>query len=112
MEIHVKVLPSNMTLVKLDGSLDISGATRIETELRGTVRQDRDVVVDLAGVTFISSQGVRVLVATAKTANLKGLKLVLVGPNPSVGKVLSFMSIDTIIPIFDSLDAMKHESRT
>lgn len=108
MEITIALSEPDIVLTRLKGSLDISGAANIESELRGTVRHCRNIVADLTDVSFVSSQGVRILVATAKAAHAKGVKMVLAGPNPAVRKILDFMSISLIIPIFDTVDSAKH----
>jgi anti-anti-sigma factor len=45
------------------------------------------------------------LISSAKALNNRGGKLALLNPSPQVAKVLDLAQIDTIIPIFDSLDS-------
>jgi len=88
--------------VKLSGSLDVSGAAKIENALHEASRAAPYLVVDLADVTFLSSQGVRILVAAAKSlAGRKG-KLILCSPTPAVEKVLKTIGATEIIPIAGS----------
>lgn len=88
--------------VKLSGSLDVSGAAKIESALYEAARSAPYLVVDLADVSFLSSQGVRILVAAAKSlAGRKG-KLILCSPTPSVEKVLKTIGATEIIPIAGS----------
>jgi anti-anti-sigma factor len=51
-------------------------------------------------VSFLASIGLRTLVMGAKAIANKGGRMVLVGPQEGVEKVLKSSSIDTIIPIY------------
>ena len=86
-------------VVRLDGDLDIAGAGAAELPL-GVVAGARDkVVLDMRGVGFLASIGVRVLVATAKPILRRGGRLVLVGPNAAAQRVLSSTGVDTLVTI-------------
>ena len=88
--------------IKLSGSLDVSGAASVESAVHDAGRSAPYLIVDLAEVSFLSSQGVRILVATAKSlAGRKG-KLILCSPIPSVEKVLKTIGATEIIPIAGS----------
>lgn len=99
MAMAIKALGIGVSLVELEGSLDVSGAVRLEPELRSIAGKDSHLAVDLSAVGFVSSQGIRVLVGTAKTMASRGHKMVLVGPRPDVRKALIIMNIDKIIPL-------------
>ena len=86
--------------VYLKGRLDIAGTQSVDlkfTTLTSTRREP--VMVDLSEVDFISSIGMRLLVANAKTLHLKGAKMVLVKPQQVVVDVLRTAGIDQLIPI-------------
>ena len=59
-------------------------------------------MVDLSEVDFISSMGMRLLVANAKTLHATGAKMVLVKPQQVVLDVLCTAGIDQLIPITGS----------
>jgi len=98
-----------LTKVKLSGALDAAGADKVYMSMRSAVAGDNDVAVDISEVTFISSQGVRLLITSAKAAAAAKRKFSLIGPNSSVAKVLSMMGVDIIIPIYKNIDAMPVE---
>jgi anti-anti-sigma regulatory factor len=50
-------------LVQLEGAVDLGTADELAERLAGC--DDKDTVIDLAGVTFIDGQGMRVLAARA-----------------------------------------------
>jgi hypothetical protein len=51
----------------LVGRLDISGAEKIDAPLKETADSKTNIVVDMSGVDFIASLGMRSLVIAAKT---------------------------------------------
>jgi anti-sigma B factor antagonist len=51
--------------IVLAGEVDASNADEVETRVRAAARPPDRVVIDLGGLTFIDSQGVRVLVDLA-----------------------------------------------
>ncbi len=58
------------------------------------------IVVDFSSVDFVSSAGLRVLLATAKKIGTSG-SLRLFGLNPSVREVFDVSGFSTIFAIFD-----------
>jgi anti-sigma B factor antagonist len=92
-------LPGNILKVILTGPLDIAGAQEIDTPF-SVISGSRDkVVVDLSGVSFLASIGIRVLVRAARTIARMGGRLVVYGPTKEARRVLQAAGIDKIIPI-------------
>ena len=85
--------------IGLVGKLDIAGAEVIALPLATLAGGKKGVVVDLSGVTFLSSIGVRHLVSATKTLARKGGKLVLLNPIASVKEVLETSGVTDIMPI-------------
>ncbi len=112
MNINIQSVRNNeLTVVTLTGSLDVSGAIEIEAEIRRVANIRTDIAVDLSGVTFISSQGARVLIIMCKAAAEKNRMLYLTGPKPQVRKVLGIMGIDKIMPIYDTVEEVGFPQR-
>ncbi len=66
--------------IRLDGRLDTTTAPELEKELKSSLDGVSELTLDLAGLEYISSAGLRVLLAAQKTMSLQGeLKLVHVG---------------------------------
>ena len=59
MQITISELDSSTKKVTLTGKLDIAGAQAIETPLAAVAGARGNVVIDMAGVDFISSIGIR-----------------------------------------------------
>lgn len=67
MDIETKQL-KRTSLVKVSGRVDSSNAPDLEKALQELMEQGQfRIVVDMSGLNFISSAGLRVLISTAKT---------------------------------------------
>jgi anti-anti-sigma factor len=100
MDMQVSELGGNVTCVRLTGRLDAPGADTIDTPFTAAVvTQGRDAVVDLSGVTFVASMGIRLLIASARELRHKGATLVLFGAQELVYTALDQAALDQIIPI-------------
>jgi anti-anti-sigma factor len=90
--------------VVLVGKLDIAGAQKIELPLATVAGSKCDIVVDMTGVDFVASIGIRHLVIAAKTVGRSDRKLVLLGPNPLVTEVFRTAGLQDLLPIVQSED--------
>ncbi len=63
------------------------------------------MVVDLSGVDFLASIGIRLLTLTAKLVASRGGKMVILNPTPEVEHVLDVTGIPAIIPIYSHLES-------
>jgi len=100
MEISLAELASGAPCVVLQGRLDTPGVDRIEASFSAAVaRAARGVAVDLTAVSFLSSMGVRMIIAAAKSQRSQGRKLVMFGAQPIVLQTLKMVGLDQIIPI-------------
>jgi anti-sigma B factor antagonist len=92
------------TKVVLVGKLDISGAEKIDARLAKVAESQGNIVVDMTGVDFIASIGIRHLVMAAKKVARSAGMLVLFDPNPIVTDVLFTSGLQAILPIVRSED--------
>jgi anti-anti-sigma factor len=90
----------SVTFVRLHGRLDAAGADRVGLRFTAAVAAlGKPAVVDLSGVAFIASMGMRLLISAAKGARLRGHKVALFGAQPQVGEVLDEAALDQILDI-------------
>jgi anti-sigma B factor antagonist len=100
MEIVVVESMGNVTCVRLQGRLDAAGADAIGTRFTAAVvSSGRNAIVDLSGVTFVASLGLRLLIAAARSLQLKGASLALFGAPALVQEVFDQSALNQIIPI-------------
>jgi anti-anti-sigma factor len=85
--------------VVLTGKLDISGAETIALPLATLTGGKSSILLDMAGVTFIASIGLRHLVTASKALMRRGGRLVLLNPNPMVTDVLTTSGVVELMAI-------------
>ena len=81
-------LAGRKAVVSLAGELDLAGAATLERELAGL--QDSTVVVDLRGLGFIDSSGLRALAVAAMRAQSAGRRFALV---PGAARVMRVFDV-------------------
>ena len=98
MEIAIKDAGSTATIT-LIGRLDILGAESIDLPLATLSGSKNEIFIDMAGVTFIASIGLRHLVLAAKTVQRRGGRLTLLNPTAAVDEVITTSGLTILLPI-------------
>ncbi len=90
--------------VRLEGELDIATAPRADEALRGA-EADRPglLAADLAGLSFMDSTGLRLIVAAAERAKEAGRRFVIVRGPDAVHRVLELTGVDAQLDVVNSL---------
>ena len=90
-------------LMVLTGRLDgnSSPATQ-ERVLRVIERGDKKLLLDLAGVDYVNSAGLRIFMMAAKKIKVAGGKLALCGMTPNVRELFDIAGFLTLIPSYPS----------
>ena len=101
MKLEQSELPGGILKVELTGSLDIAGAGEVDMPLSLIGGQKKLVMVDLSGVDFMASIGIRTLVKTARALSARGGKLVVFGANEACRKVFAATGVEDIVPVLD-----------
>jgi len=82
------------------GNVDTKTAKDLETRLDRLVTEGvRDLTLDFAGVPFIASSGLRVILKVGKTLKGLGGSLKIVGPNSTVREVFRISGFDMLFHI-------------
>lgn len=106
MELEIAELPSGVKQLSLYGRLDIQGANAIDNRFAFAVTTSKaPVLVDLSGVEFIASIGIRLLLQNAKSLKSRGGRLALYKPQPLVAEALTTAGIDLLIPVYEDLES-------
>ena len=102
-QLTVRVEPDGEELlVRAFGELDLSNAKTLEAELRRAIGGDAPgVVLDLSGVTFIDSAGLRVLLLMAKHSLQNGGRLCLLRGSEPVDRVIEVGGVESSLPLAD-----------
>jgi anti-sigma B factor antagonist len=83
--------PGGRTLV-VRGELDAHAAPSLEERL-GSLSPDTDVTLDLEGVTFVDSSGLRVLISQHRRLADAGARLVVHSPSPAVTRLVELTGL-------------------
>ena len=105
MPIDFEDCSNDLRRIALSGRLDIPGTGEIDAKFTAlAAAAERRVVVDLTGVSFLASIGIRAIITNAKAQQKRGGRMVLfVGDNAPVAKTLESTGIDTLVPMFATL---------
>jgi len=80
--------------IHLAGEVDLAAAPRVEAAIAEALAGDTaDIIIDLDGVTFLDSTGLRVLVAAQANCAGEGRSLTLVNPSVSVSRILEITGL-------------------
>ena len=91
---------SGVTKAVLEGRMDSSSIGNVETRfIANIVPQERPAVVDLSGVTFIASLGIRMLLGTARALGRNGAKLAIYGAKDEVLEIIETTALSEVIPV-------------
>jgi anti-anti-sigma factor len=64
----------------------------------------KTLVLDLSGVDYISSRGLRALTLGKRQADTAGVSIAIAAPNELVREILAISRYDKLFPIHDSVD--------
>ena len=103
MDISFEQLASGATVIVLKGRMDVMGAMKIDVQFAAVAAANRAVVVDLGGVEFLASMGLRTLIMSAKSMHTKQGRMALWRPQPMVEEVLVTSGTTTLIPFAHDL---------
>jgi anti-anti-sigma factor len=85
---------------KLTGRVDGTNTDHYDLEISTLLKSaDQSFSIDLSGLTYISSLGLRVLLKTAKALKEQNKKLILSKPNSEILDLLLMSGFDKIIEI-------------
>jgi anti-anti-sigma factor len=88
-----------LVLAMPEGRLDTATAPEVEARLLALLARS-GVLVDMAGVRFVSSAGLRLLLKAAKTAKATGRAFAVCGLQPPVREVFEVSGFDRIMRAF------------
>jgi stage II sporulation protein AA (anti-sigma F factor antagonist) len=96
------------TFLAISGRLDSETAREFEVTLTATLsRGVRALALDLSGLEYVSSAGLRIFLMAAKRTKAESLPFALFGLQPQVAKVLEVSGFAKVLPIAgDRQDAL------
>ena len=94
----IKNLDGNKLTIALEGRLDTSTAPNLEAELKSSLTDVAELILDFNKLEYISSAGLRVVLAAQKTMSKQG-EMKLVGVNDEVMEVFEITGFVDILTI-------------
>jgi anti-anti-sigma factor len=99
-----------VTVVRLEGRLDGHGAKEAAAAVPSDLASRR-VVLDFAEVSYLSSAGVRLILAWHKATATSGGAVVFAAVQPFCAEVLDMSGLAGVIPVFADVGQAVHELR-
>ena len=107
MEIQHVSASREQCMIRLVGRLDLQGVGEIEDEFKALYEDfGGKLVIDMSGVAFLASLGMRLMMMAAKSLSTSGGKVVIVAPQEVVENALRISGLDQVIDIVDSAEAV------
>jgi anti-sigma B factor antagonist len=99
------VTAANAKIVTLVGEIDGSTAPQAQEQILALSGRGVKVALDMTGVTYMSSAGLRMLLLAYRTINGQGGKIVLVGLSNDLKDTMSVTGFLEFFACADTLDA-------
>lgn len=95
----------DLTVVTVKGEVDLYTAPSLKERIADLVSSGRTrIAVNLAGVEFMDSSGLGVLIGGLKRCKEAGGSLALVAPREPVMKVLAITGLDKVLPSHETVE--------
>jgi len=92
-------------VVDIEGDVDMYTSPGLREQLsKFTSKQQKRIVVNLAGVEFMDSSGIATLVQAYKEARPFNGEVCLASPAGNVLRVLKLSNLTSLFPVFDSVE--------
>lgn len=94
----IKNLNGKTLNIALEGRLDTTTAPQLESELKQSVADNTELILDFAKLEYLSSAGLRVLLAAQKVMNKQG-KMVIRNVNDVISEVFEVTGFADILTV-------------
>jgi len=98
----------NLSIVRVDGVIDTLTATQLEEVMDRLYKRGRyKVVLDLAGVDYISSAGWGIFISRIKEVRENGGDIKLANLVPNVYEIYELLEFDNILSAYESVNSAR-----
>lgn len=105
MELKIHEEKPNYKHLSLIGRLDTKGVDGIELKFNAVLgAKAKNVLVNFAEVSFLSSMGIRMLVTMARVCARNAGQMIIVGPQELVLEAMKHASLDDLMPIVSTIE--------
>ncbi len=101
---------ADVTVIRVEGSMDATTVVEFDAEWKKALEEGADkLVVEMSGLEYISSAGLRGILMLAKTAKVKGAGLAFAGMRDMVSDMFKLSGFLTILSVHpDVASAASH----
>ena len=101
---------SGAVIVAAHGKVDEASweafGRHLSSGIQRAIQEDRGMlVIDLSGLEYMSSRGLRALTIAKRQADAAGVAITLAAPNEVMREILAISRYDKLFPITDSVEA-------
>jgi anti-sigma B factor antagonist len=101
-----ETVQNNIRIFRLQGRVDNQGSLDMELSLQEAFEAgDYRMILDLSQVTYINSNGLRILAAILTQTQDNGGDVLLASVSPKVKRVFQLIGFDNFFRLFDTVDA-------
>lgn len=98
----------DVTLVKIEGRVDHGTAKEFKNSLMPHLDQCaegevKNLIIDLSGVHYMTSAGLRVLMIAAKTCGKHKAEIAVAGLQPAIQEIFKISRFDLVLNVFPSV---------
>ena len=95
----------NITIIQVEGRIDHKSAKDFELAFAPFLESDQgDLLLDLSGLEFMTSSGLRVLMIAAKTCQKQGREIVVAALQPKIKEIFQISRFDLILKVHESVE--------
>ena len=93
--------------VSPEGSVDTNTSSILESEIRRILTANvKTLILDMAGVDFVSSAGIGAVTKAKVTIKRRGGDLAMINVQPQVKKVFEIMHLGPVLNVFESTEEL------
>ena len=96
---------SEAVLLRPVGEVDLGTVPTLRSNLKAMLEDNLNVIVDLKGIQYIDSTGIKALLDAHRLFSQRGQRFVVSEPNAICRKLFGITGVDKTIPIFESVAA-------
>jgi anti-sigma B factor antagonist len=97
-------IQGDIMVVTLDGALDSGTAPTVRADLERIIRGHRKILLDLGGMSYLSSAGLRMLLLAYRAARSAGASVALACPPDDLREVMAATGFLELFTVFDAVD--------
>lgn len=89
--------------INVKGEIDLSNAASLQTAIVDEVGEARHVVLNLVGIAYLDSQGIRLIYQLAHQSKARGAELTVIAPTNSVaGELIRLTQLQDLVTVVEA----------